>query len=315
MGGAEFRWQGIDRMAERPCVFIQTNEKQVVGALVAQHALRRHSRHADSFDVRILHTEDFPVLRARDGESYRRDGVNRTWRYDDLQSFTPLRFLPPELMGYAGRALVIDPDIFAVADVWPLLCRDMRGAAILCRKRETLKGLYGHYASSAMLLDCAKLRHWRFEDDFNALFSGERDYAWWMSLRLEPAGSIGLFEPEWNHFDRLTPETKMLHNTRRITQPWKTGLPIDFTPPDAFSHLPGVTWVMRASRHLIGRNKLIGRYWRHPDPRQERLFFGLLQECLREGTVTEDLLRQEMQRNHVRHDAFEILQSTEPLAA
>lgn len=302
-------------MAERPCVFIQTNEKQVVGALVAQHALKRHSPHAGSFDVRILHTADFPVLRARDGQRYRRDGVMRTWRYDDLQSFTPLRFLPPQLMGYAGRALVIDPDVFAVADVWPLLTRDMHGAAILCRKRETLKGFFGHYASSAMLLDCSKLTHWNLEDNFNELFTGQRDYAEWMSLRLEPAGSIGLFEAEWNDFDRLTPDTKMLHNTRRITQPWKTGLPIDFTPPDAFSHIPGVTWVMRPIRHLIGHNKLIGRYWRHPDPRQEQLFFGLLQECLRNGTVTEDLLRREMQRNHVRHDAFEILQRTEPLAA
>ena len=29
-----------------------------------------------------------------------------TWRNDDLQSFTPLRFMPPQLMGYRGRAVV-----------------------------------------------------------------------------------------------------------------------------------------------------------------------------------------------------------------
>ena len=34
-----------------------------------------------------------------------------------------------------GRAAVIDPDIFAVGDVWELLSRDMGGKAILCRYR------------------------------------------------------------------------------------------------------------------------------------------------------------------------------------
>ena len=48
-------------------------------------------------------------------------GVKRNWRNDDLQSFTPLRFMPPELMGYQGRAVVVDPDVFAVGDVFELL--------------------------------------------------------------------------------------------------------------------------------------------------------------------------------------------------
>ena len=32
-------------------VFIQTNHKQIVGAIVAEHALRRYSTHNDKFDV------------------------------------------------------------------------------------------------------------------------------------------------------------------------------------------------------------------------------------------------------------------------
>ncbi len=35
------------------CVFIHTNHKQIVGALVAEHALRRNSRNNDKFDVGI----------------------------------------------------------------------------------------------------------------------------------------------------------------------------------------------------------------------------------------------------------------------
>lgn len=299
----------------KPCVFIHTNERQIVGALVAQYALKRNSKSPDAFDVRILSTSDHPFLKAREGQRFKRDGVDRVWRMDDLQSFTPLRFAPPEAMGYQGRAIVIDPDVFAIGDICELLSRDMQGKAILCRLRNGPKGLAGYYASSAMLLDCAKLTHWRCEEQFNELFSFQRDYMDWISLKLEPKGTIGLFEKEWNDFDRLTPQTKMLHNTRRLTQPWKTGLPIDWTPADAFKPFPPFAWAMKAGRKLFGSGRLIGRYWRHPDVNQERLFFGLLRECVDRGIVNEAMLRAEMQSNHVRHDAFDVLARTQPLPA
>ena len=91
----------------RPCVFIHTNERQMLGALVGAHALKRNSPNAGKFDVRILKTEDYPFIAAMHGRPFRRAGVERVWDKEDLQSFTPLRFLPPELMGYQGRAVVI----------------------------------------------------------------------------------------------------------------------------------------------------------------------------------------------------------------
>jgi hypothetical protein len=86
------------------------------------------------------------------------------------------------------------------------------------------------------------------------MFAGKLDYEDWIILANEPRENIGFLESEWNDFDRLTPRTKMLHNTRRITQPWKTGLPIDFTPPDSFSPIPVVRWIMRVGRHIYGRD-------------------------------------------------------------
>src|SRR5918999_5333306 len=152
------------------CVFVHTNERQMVGALVSQHSLRRNSAHADKFDVRIIDTADFPFLRAREGQDYLRDGLKRQWLMDDLQSFTPLRFAPPELMDYQGRAVVVDPDVFAVGDVFELLTRDMAAKAIMCRTRAGAKKIYdGNYASSVMLLDCARLRHWQVGEQFRGL--------------------------------------------------------------------------------------------------------------------------------------------------
>ena len=299
----------------RPCVFIHTNERQMLGARVGEYALKRNSPNADKFDVRILKTEDYPFIRAKEGLPFMRNGVERIWDYDDLQSFTPLRFLPPQIMGYQGRAVVTDPDIFAVGDIWELLSRDMGGKAILCRMRSGPKKWSGCWASSVMLLDCAKLSHWHSEEQFNELFDFSRDYMDWISLKLEPEDSIELLEDQWNDFDRLTADTKMLHNTRRLTQPWKTGLPIDFTIAETFPPFPPVGWVMRRVQGLFENNKLPLRYKRHPDRNQERFFFGLLRECLDEGIVSEAMLKAEMERDHVRHDAFEMLERTPALAA
>jgi len=295
----------------KPCVFIQTNHRQMIGALVSEYSLRRNSAHNDKFDVRIMHHQDFPFFQAKEGEVYLRDGLKRRWRNDDLQSFTPMRFLPPELMGYSGRAVVIDPDVFAVGDIYDLLVRDMEGKAVVCRSRGGSKGL----ASSVMLLDCAKLTHWRCEAQFNEMFAFERDYMDWICLKLEPREAIGLFENRWNDFDTLTPDTKLLHNTKRWTQPWKTGLPVDFVPAEKTQRFQPLGWARRVRRKLFGPYALLGRYRRHRDPNQEQFFFGLLRECLEQGVVTEALLREEMERNHLRHDALQVLERTPSLAA
>ena len=295
--------------------FIHTNHKQMVGALVSRYSLKRNSPNADKFDIRFIDTADHDFLRARDGQYYLRDGARRLWLYDDLQSFTPLRFMPPELMGYQGRAVVIDPDIFAAGDVWELLTRDMGEAAFLCRPRSGSKGRRGCMASSVMLLDCSKLAHWRCEEQFNEMFAFKRDYMEWISLKLEPEGAIGLFEYEWNDFDHLTPRTKLVHNTKRKTQPWKTGLKVDYFAPEKPGGSAVIGSLYRMRRRLFGHYAFMGHYQPHPDPNQEHFFFGLLRECLEQGIVTEDMVREEMRQTHVRQDALAVLDRTPPLAA
>ncbi len=309
----------------RACVFIQANHRQMLGALVSQYSLRRASTHGDAFDVRIINHGDHGFFRDKEGQRYLRGGSEAIWLNDDLQSFTPLRFMPPELMGYAGRAVVIDPDVFAVADIFELLSRDMAGKAVMCRRAPAAaagtKATAGALPTSVMLLDCAKLTHWRCEHDFDELFAFKRDYADWMGLKLEAPDTVGLFEDEWNDFDTLTPDTKLLHTTKRRTQPWKTGLPFEFTVPENAKKTdkkrkksPLHRWFLQARRSVFGGGAK-GHYEPHRDPNQERFFFGLLRECIDKGVVGEDLVREEMKKNHVRHDAFEVLEQTPPLAA
>ena len=154
-----------------------------------------------------------------------------------------------------------------------------------------------------MLLDCAKLKHWNVAKQFEDMFSGKLDYDNWIVLANEPRGNIGYLESEWNDFDRLTSATKLIHNTKRRTQPWKTGLPIDFT-----NRIPVI------GRFLPENGiRLWGKYKKHPDPRQEALFFALLKECVDSGQISRQQIEAEMRSNHVRHDALEVMARVAPL--
>ena len=284
-------------------VFIHTNAKQMVGAIVSRHSLKRNSSNPDGFDVRILSQEDFPFFSRFEGRKFLRGGNWRVWQNDDLQSFTPLRFSPPEIMNYEGRAIVIDPDVFAVRDVNELFDRDMGSKSIFAKPRPGHKGKAHYVATSVMLLDCARLTHWNMEQQFEALFSGDLDYEDWIELRREPIESIGHLEPFWNDFDHLGPDTRLLHNTKRRTQPWKTGLAIDFT------NRPG--WFLRSLG--FGTYKRKGSYLPHPDRRQEQFFFALLGECLETGAITREQIEAEMAHDHVRHDALQVIDRVPPV--
>lgn len=281
----------------KPTVVIHTNDKQMLGALVSAHSFRRNSRTPDSFEVRIVNSSEFPELQQR-GHSLIRGGHVREWDGDDLQSFTPLRFAIPGLLGYEGLAVVTDPDVFAVGDVVELFSRSLEGRAIMCTPRPGYRKITDPLATSVMLLDCARLKHWRFADDLKSLWAHRIDYLDWINLKLEDIDTIGLLEPEWNDFDHLTPSTKLLHNTKRRTQPWKTGLPIDFT----FKERGLLNFALPIVR------KLAPNYTPHPDWRQEAYFYALLAEALECGTVTREQVEKEVRLGHVRPDSEALIE-------
>ena len=294
----------------RDTVFIHSNQKQRLGALVSAYSLKARSSAPEDFDVRILWSEDFPFIKARDGQLYLREGRRVVWTQDDLQSFTPIRFEVPHAMGYDGRAVVIDPDVFAVGDIRELLQRDLGGHSVLAKRMPADGRKPMHWASSVMLLDCARLGHWRCEADFVRLFTLECDYTDWMWLLAEPKDSVGPLEDRWNHFDTLDATTKLLHNTHRRTQPWKTGLPADFTPRGRDPEASNPSRLARAlARFRIDRSGPRGHYKRHPDLAQERFFFGLLRQCLAEGAIKRSVVEEEIERGHVRPDALALVAS------
>lgn len=268
--------------------FIQTNKKQRLGALLAKYALNRHT---PSLPVSIMQVEEYPEFEAFVGHSYLHGGMVRSYDPDDLQSFTLTRFKPPELMGYEGMALVIDPDIFALTDVSEMFTLPRHEKPVLaCRKRDA-------WDSSVMVLDCAKLRSWSVPIFLDELKAKRRDYSDYSTLRFM-GDQVGELSRDWNSLDAILSETKFLHTTNRLTQPWKTGLPIDFHREPLrkkFGIIPR-EWLYRAT------GRYATHYQSHPDKRIETFFFSLLGEALTAGALTRAEIEEEMALGHVRPD-------------
>jgi hypothetical protein len=279
-------------------LFIHTNNKQMLGAKLSKYSFEKQAGPNRSFEVKFIVAEELKEMQEFRGKTYNANGRFTTYTFNDLQSFTLTRFKPPELMGYQGRAMVIDPDIFALpgTDLGELFAIDLEGHNIAaCQGKHE-----GVWASSVMVLECANLKHWKLSSMLERLATKQADYSEFLTLQKE---SVKRIPSIWNSMDVLTPETKVLHISQRLTQPWKTGLKIDFTPklmPKLFGIIP---------REPI--YKLLGRYQRYylPHPNQKIIdfFFLLAKDALRDGAVTEAEIRQEIEKKDVRPDFFEVL--------
>jgi hypothetical protein len=92
----------------------------------------------------------------------------------------------------------------------------------------------------------------------------------------------------------LAPDTRILHTTRRRTQPWKTGLPVDYT-------------LHEAKRFRFARAIRRPRYVRHPHRNVEAFIYALLAEMVDAALVSKGELEAEMAANHIRHDSLRLI--------
>ena len=88
---------------------------------------------------------------------------------------------------------------------------------------------------------------------------------------------------------------QIFHTTKRRTQPWKAGLPIDYT----LRERGPLDFLRRLKRRC---------YEQHPDKNQEALVYSLLASLVDKGVVTKQQLVEEMAANHVRHDSLDLVE-------
>ena len=282
-------------------VFIHTNEKQLIGALVSRYTFERHN---PGLTVDLINLHDYPSLNQRNGSNYLRNGELIAWDSEDLQTFTPLRFLPPQLCNYTGKALVVDPDVFCLkpiaADLWDKVNPSSPIAA------RWIDGGHSHYwASSVMVLQCDGLRHWDFDLSINEMFQLKRDYRAWISLETEAHLKINTLEERYNSFDKINDDTVLLHNTSRATQPWKTGLEIDYLK-ERKGRKTLKTQIKRIAKKIL-KPQPTQYYTEHPDETQSSLFFQNLSGAINSNYITADQLKWAIENKYVRQDLMELI--------
>lgn len=285
---------GLLTIAKVVKIFIHTNNKQILGAKLAKFSFEEKLQDK-SVTVEFINVDTIPEFKNFVGKKYLRNRLERVYTSDDLQSFTLSRFMPPQLMDYDGRAIVIDPDIFAVRDLEELINIDLEGKSIAaCRKKDA-------WDTSLMVLDCSKLKHWRIENILKNLEDKEIDYNDLMTLKLEKEENIMEIPRIWNHLDTLDTETRIIHMTGRLTQPWKTGLPIDFT----INPLPKIFGIIpREPIHKI-LGKYPTHYQKHPNENIESWFFSLLSQAMEAGIIMRKDVIEQISQGNVRRDILE----------
>ena len=196
-------------------VFIQSNKFQNTAAQVSKYSFEKFG-----YKCEIISFEDFPILKDCIGRTYLRKGKQKVFR-DDLQSFTLLRFLIPTLVNQYDKILIIDPDIFALKSLNELDKLTSEEDKIYCT-------FYNQVPRSEMMVGIAKNFNLEFNQILKDLFDLKIDYNDLMSLGFYNNSEIGIIPNNFNEHDSINSNTFMLHTTKRITQPWKNGLDIDF---------------------------------------------------------------------------------------
>lgn len=275
-------------------IFIQANTQQLLGAKIAKYALETRGEAAKhNIPVTIMHVEKMPLYMQYANITYLRGNELRTHDPNDLQFFTLSRFFPPSLMDFKGRALVIDPDIFALKSILPLFELKLSAPIAACKKKDA-------WDSSVMVLDNRELPHWQPPQLLEGLKNHTEEYTSWITLQKEQVMEI---PRTFNSLDTLTEDTVLLHTTNRITQPWRTGLPIDFTrntPPALFGIIPRIPL-------LKLRGKWPNTYQQHPDKKIETLVLSLFKEAYRDGVITREEIDMAIADNNLRKDIYEYL--------
>jgi len=272
----------------------------MLGAKLAKYSFEKEAGPHGTFEVKLIIAEELPEMQHFVGTTFLTGGRLRTYSFSNLQSFTLTRFKAPELMGYQGRAIVIDPDIFALpgTDIGELFTLDLEEHSLAACWREK-KGVW---ESSVMVLDCTRLKHWKLSLILTELAKQKTDQSKYMWLTDE---SVKLLPWGWNSMDAINADSKILHTTIRLTQPWKTGLKIDFTQkalPKIFGIIP-----REPLYGLLG--KYPTHYLPHPDTEVVDFFFNLLKSALRDGVLSEKEIEYDIENKNVRPDIFEVLKN------
>lgn len=280
-------------------VLIHSNYSQLFGAKVSKYLFSK----LDINDVEIILVEDDPILKSFNKKKYLRAGKKERYFIDDLQSFTLTRF-SGETKSYANEGyLMMDPDIFAIKSPREFLDSNIENFDLLARPLPQSKHkehLLSGYASSVFYRKPSDHSLWNYEELISKIFNHELDYNSAITLSCFNHIHIGELPEEMNSYDKLNEKTILLHNTGRATQPWKSGLEIDY-----INH--------KVPKHKRIINKILGRkqfYINHPDKNQINFFVSSTRDALNAKYIDESFINDCIKQKFIRPDMMSLLEQS-----
>lgn len=138
--------------------------------------------------------------------------------------FSLFRFYIPQLCDFQGKALYLDSDMIVLSDIGELFDISLEGFDFSAVPDAYPSIAPNRWALSTMLIDCNDCRF-----DLDAIFTQiqQRRFSYsefsQMSKRVRNAlpHRIKELPKNWNHFDKLEIDTKLIHYTDLDRQPWK----------------------------------------------------------------------------------------------
>lgn len=203
--------------AEEPVVvFIGSGEASKLERKVLQYSLQKHS--SRNLDIRVFNGTHNAI--ERQGREPELTPMPLHIKYRNVTEFSLYRYLIPEMMNHQGRAIWLDSDMVALADIGELFDADLGGNDYLAKSEHEA----GQWTTSVMLLDCQRARfdlQLIFDEIDQGLYS-YRDFSRYTDkFSAHHPSKIGSIDPHWNSFDYHDHQTKLIHYTRLHTQPWK----------------------------------------------------------------------------------------------
>ena len=270
-------------------IFICTNKFQKLAAKVSAFSFTQYGFN----DIEILEIENHEILKDKLNLTYLRDG-KITKFIDDLQSFTLLRFYPFTLKNL-NKCLIIDPDVFAVKDPTNELNEffSRNEFKIACTK------INENFRTEVILLNNISYK-WDFEEIINDLFNHKIDYKDLIYLNSKKYFSeVNRLPIEFNHHDKVDENTLLLHTTKRITQPWKEGLKIDFYDEKNSKIYKFKQQIKKLLNLDYNINAISKNYIKHPNKKVEYTVSKRFKDCLNSNFIKENEIEDAIRNKYV----------------
>ena len=268
-------------------IVIHTNKYNILSALVSKYSLKKYHPYLDVDIVTV--EEHFPKFLENDSKTFIRKSRDYDcfWYKDYSQSFFPIRFLIPELYNYSGHLLIIDPDVFLVKKMDNIEQYFNGKKLCACMNINNLP------ASSVMLLNASKFKHWNYNKLCDDLFNDKKDFDDYMYLKDElKEDNISILPDYYNEYDKINDKTILLHTTKTHTQPWKTGLSYK---EHELHNIPKSD----ESKDLI--------FKQHESKEVEDFFFKLAKEAYNNNYINDDLIKDSIKNKYIREDFYKKL--------